>query len=226
MKARRAIVLLSGGLDSSTCLYWARSRGYRCEALSVVYGQRHLRELRSARAVARSAGVPWRMVRLELPWLKVSSLVDPRRRLPDVPLARIGRGPIPSTYVPARNTVLLAVAASLADSIGARALVSGANALDCSGYPDCRPAFHEAFEEVLAAGTRAGAQGRRIRVLAPLIGLDKRGIVRLALRLGVPLRLTWSCYKGGGRPCGDCDSCKLRARGFAEARVADPALRR
>ena len=222
-RPRRAIVLLSGGLDSSTCLYWAKARGYACEALSVLYGQRHERELASARAVARAAGVPWRAVRLSLPWLAVSSLVGRGKRLPDVPVAKIGRGGIPSTYVPGRNTLLLSVSASFADASGAQAIVTGANAIDFSGYPDCRPAFHHAFERVLAAGTRAGAEGRSIRVLAPLIKLDKSGIVRLAKRLRVPLELTWSCYKGGRRPCGACDSCKLRAKGFAEAGVEDPA---
>ena len=224
MKKRpRAVVLLSGGLDSSTCLYWARARGYACEAVSVLYGQRHARELKSARAVARSAGVPWRAVRFDLPWLKVSSLVGRGAKLPDVPLKRIGIGGIPSTYVPARNTIFLALAASLADATGAAAIVTGANFLDYSGYPDCRPAFHRAFEKTMAAGTRAGAEGRRIRVLAPLIKLDKKGVVKLARRLKVPLKLTWSCYAGRSRQCGRCDSCKLRANGFAQAGVEDPA---
>ncbi|MBI5202899.1 MAG: 7-cyano-7-deazaguanine synthase QueC [Elusimicrobia bacterium] len=216
---KRAVVLLSGGLDSSTCLYWAQREGWDCEAVSVLYGQRHARELDGARAIAKAARVPWRSVELELPWLKVSSLVSKSAKLPDLPLAKIGTGGIPSTYVPARNTVLLAVAASLADATGASAIVTGANALDFSGYPDCRPAFHRAFESVLREGTRSG----KIRVLAPLLRLDKEGIVRLALELGVPLGLTWSCYKGGRRPCGRCDSCKLRAKGFAEAQAIDPA---
>lgn len=219
----KAVVLLSGGLDSSTCLYWALRKGYACEGLSVFYGQRHAKELESARRVAKAAGVAWRSVRLELPWLGVSSLVDAKARLPDLPLEAIGAGGVPSTYVPARNTVLLAVAASLADATGASAIVTGANGLDNSGYPDCRPDFHAAFDRVLAKGTRAGEEGRKIRILAPLIRLDKAGIVRLARRLAVPLGLTWSCYKGGRTPCGRCDSCKLRAKGFAEAGVADPA---
>ena len=161
-------MLLSGGLDSSTCLYWALREGYACEAVSVLYGQRHARELDSAKAVAKAARVPWRPVALELPWLKSSSLVSRTAKLPDIPLSKIGTGGIPSTYVPARNTVLLAVAASLADASGASAIVSGANAQDYSGYPDCRPSFHRAFDRVLAEGTRAG----NIRVLAPLIRLD------------------------------------------------------
>lgn len=221
---RKAVVLLSGGLDSATCLYWARAQGYRPLALTVHYGQRHGRELRSARALARSAGAPLRAVRVALPWLGGSALVDPSRRLPDVPLARIGAGGIPSTYVPGRNTILLALAASLADAADAEAIVIGANALDYSGYPDCRPAFTRAFARVARLGTQRGSEGRGLRVLAPLLRKDKAAIVRLALRLKVPLALTWSCYAGGRAPCGRCDSCKLRAKGFAEAGLPDPAL--
>lgn len=220
---REAVVLLSGGLDSATCLYWARSRGWRCTALSVRYGQRHVREVSAARAIARKAETPLLEVRLKLPWLSVSSLVDGGKRLPDTPVSRIGRGAIPSTYVPARNTMLLAVGASLADARGAQAVVLGANCLDSSGYPDCRPAFLRAFGRVLARGTRMGAEGEGIRVLAPLLRLDKAGIVRLARGLKVPLALTWSCYRGGRRPCGACDSCRLREKGFEEAGFEDPA---
>lgn len=218
----KAVVLLSGGLDSTTCLYWAKARGWRPLALSVAYGQRHARELASARRVARAAGVELREVRLSLPWLGVSSLVDRSARLPDLSLPRIGRGGVPSTYVPGRNTLLLSLAASLADAEGAGAVVIGANVLDYSGYPDCRPAFLRAFETVARRGTRA----TRLRVLAPLLRLDKSGVVRLALKLGAPIGLTWSCYRGGRRPCGRCDSCKLRAKGFAEAGRTDPALER
>ena len=160
-----------------------------------------------------------------MPWLKSSSLVDRARRLPDVPLERIGRGGIPSTYVPGRNTVFLALAVSLADSIGAQAVVLGNNALDYSGYPDCRPEFVSAFERAARLGTRSGASGRRIRVFSPLARLDKKAIVRLALNVRAPLSLTWSCYRGARFPCGYCDSCKLRAKGFREAGVADPGMR-
>jgi len=222
----KAVVLLSGGLDSAACLWWARARGWSLTALSVDYGQRHARELSSARSLARAAGAAWERVRLPLPWLKTSSLVDPALKLPDVPLGRIGRGGVPSTYVPGRNTVLLSLAVSLADATGAAAVVTGANALDYSGYPDCRPAFHRAFERVARLGTRSGEEGRGIRVLAPLLRLDKTGVVRLARRLGVPLERTWSCYRGASKPCGACDSCKLRAKGFASAGFPDPALRR
>jgi 7-cyano-7-deazaguanine synthase len=216
---KKAVVLLSGGLDSTTALYWAKRRGYETVALSVHYGQRHARELKAARAVARAAGVKICEVRLELPWLNASSLLDKKQKLPDIPLSRIGRGGIPSTYVPGRNTIFLALGVSLADAIGARAVVLGANALDFSGYPDCRPAYLEAFGRVARLGTKT----RHIDILAPLKTLDKKGIVRLAEKVGAPLKLTWSCYEGGSRPCGRCDSCKLRAKGFAQARMEDPA---
>ncbi|MDD5658201.1 MAG: 7-cyano-7-deazaguanine synthase QueC [Elusimicrobia bacterium] len=225
MRRGRAIILLSGGLDSATALYWAAHRGYRTTALSVGYGQRHARELSCARRLARAAGADWVRVRLAPPWLRSSSLVDAARPLPDMPAARIGFGAIPSTYVPGRNAVLLALAVSLADARGAEAVVIGTNHRDCSGYPDCRPAFLRAFAKAVSLGTKRGALGRRLDILAPLQKLEKAGIVRLGLRLGVPLGWTWSCYRGGERPCGRCDSCKLRARGFREAGAADPALR-
>jgi 7-cyano-7-deazaguanine synthase len=223
---KRAIVLLSGGLDSATSLYWARAQGYAATALTVHYGQRHARELAAARALARRAGADWVPVRLALPWLKSSSLVDRSKRLPDLPAGRIGKGPIPSTYVPGRNTVFLSLAVSLADATGAEALVIGSNAQDYSGYPDCRPEFIAAFQKTARLGTRRGCEGKTLVLLAPLQRLDKAGIVRLAGRLKVPLELTWSCYQGGRRPCGRCDSCKLRARGFAAVGATDPALTR
>lgn len=216
---KKAVVLLSGGLDSTTALWWAKSKGYSSAALAVDYGQRHRRELKAARAVARRAGVPLHEVSLPLPWLKVSSLLDAKKELPDLPLSKIGSGGVPSTYVPGRNTIFLSLAMSLAEATGAEALVIGANALDYSGYPDCRPEFLHAFEEV----TRTT---RRLKILAPLLRLTKRGIVELAGKLRAPIELTWSCYAGKGKPCGKCDSCKLRAKGFAEAGRDDEALRR
>jgi len=224
MKNRKAVVLLSGGLDSTTALYWAKKKGYAPTALAVRYGQRHVRELAAARAVARRAGVPVHEVTLALPWLGGSSLTNKSLKLPKIALAKIGKGGIPSTYVPGRNTMFLSLAASLADSIGAHALVIGANALDYSGYPDCRPPFLNAFSKVAKLGTRVGAEGGSMKVLAPLLRLDKKGIVRLARRVGAPLELTWSCYAGGSKPCGTCDSCQLRAKGFREAGTEDPAL--
>lgn len=216
---KKAVVLLSGGLDSTTALYWARKRGYKAVGLAVLYGQRHAKELRAARAVARAARIALHEVTLRLPWLAGSSLTNKSLRLPDLPLAQIGSGGVPSTYVPGRNTIFLSLAASLADAAGADAVVIGANALDYSGYPDCRPAFTRAFETAARLGTRRAG----IRVLAPLLHLDKAGIVRLAKKVGAPLELTWSCYAGTPRPCGRCDSCKLRAKGFREAGQTDPA---
>lgn len=221
---KKAVVLLSGGLDSTTALYWAKARGYEPLCLSVLYGQRHAREMKAARLVAERAGAPLRVVHLALPWLEHSSLVNPDLTLPDVPAYLIGHGSIPSTYVPGRNTVFLALALSLADAEEAAAIVLGSNVQDYSGYPDCRPAFTRSFERVAKLGSRRGAEGRPLKVLTPLVKLDKKGIVRLAAKVRAPLELTWSCYLGASHPCGACDSCKLRAKGFAEAGVADPAL--
>lgn len=224
MSRKKAVVLLSGGLDSTTALYWAKSKGYEPVALAVRYGQRHVRELRAARAVARKAGAPLHEVSFTLPWLGGSSLTNKKLKLPEIALAKIGLGAIPSTYVPGRNTIFLALAASLADAIGAEAIVIGANALDYSGYPDCRPPFLDAFSKTARLGTKRGAEGKPLKVLAPLLRLDKRGIVRLAAKVKAPLSLTWSCYAGTSRPCGRCDSCQLRAKGFREAGAEDPAL--
>ena len=221
---KKAVVLLSGGLDSTTALYWAKGKGYAPVALAVRYGQRHVRELRAARAVAKMARTPLHEVSFALPWLEGSSLTNKKMKIPAIALAKIGRGGVPSTYVPGRNTIFLALAASLADAIGAEAIVIGANALDYSGYPDCRPPFLNAFTRTAQLGTKRGAEGKPLKVLAPLLHLDKKGIVRLARRVGAPLSLTWSCYAGGSRPCGTCDSCQLRAKGFREAGSEDPAL--
>ena len=224
MKKKTAVILLSGGLDSTTCLFWAQKKGYAPIALSIRYGQRHDRELRAARAVAKKAGVPLQEVSFSLPWLGGSSLTNRRLKLPEMALSKIGRGGIPSTYVPGRNTLFLSLAMSLADSVGAEVIVIGANALDYSGYPDCRPAFLDAFSKVARLGTRRGSEDKPLKILAPLLHLDKKGIVGLAEKVGAPLSLTWSCYAGGARPCGRCDSCKLRAKGFQEAGAGDPAL--
>jgi len=210
-------VLLSGGLDSSTVLYDALHRGYRCSCLIVDYGQRHRREIRSARAVARAAGCPAFMAKVRVPWAG-SALTDRRIRVPAArSLKQIGRG-IPSTYVPARNTLFLSLALGFAEATGARAVFIGANALDYSGYPDCRPGYYRLMRRVARVGTKAGAEGKSIQIVTPLIRLTKAQIIRKGFRLGVPYEKTWSCYLGGKRPCGRCDSCLLRAKGFEEAR--------
>jgi 7-cyano-7-deazaguanine synthase len=222
---KKAVVLLSGGLDSTTALYWAKAKGYMPIALAVRYGQRHHREMRAARLVAKAAGVPLHEVTFTLPWLQGSSLTNKKMKLPELALAKIGHGNIPSTYVPGRNTIFLSLGLSLADAIGAEVIVLGANALDYSGYPDCRPPFLNAFSKVAKLGTKRGTeQHKPLKVMAPLLHLDKKGIVELARRVKAPLKLTWSCYAGGASPCGRCDSCQLRAKGFREAGLEDPAL--
>jgi len=218
------VVLLSGGMDSATCLALAAAEGGPVYALTVDYGQRHRRELDSAAALARRYRVrEHTVVTLPIRRLLASSLTDRRRK---VPRAGVRRGRIPSTYVPARNTILLSVALGYAESRGADAIVIGANAIDYSGYPDCRPAFLRAFERLARLATKTGVEGRsRLKVRAPLLRKSKAGIVRWGTRLGVPWELTWSCYLGGRSPCGRCDSCRWRALGFAEAGVPDPLAR-
>lgn len=206
IRSSKAIVLLSGGIDSTTSLYYAIKQGYKCSALIFDYGQRHRREIRSAVAVAKRAKIPYQILRIKLPW-KGSSLLDRKIK---VPVKRKFKS-IPSTYVPARNTIFLSFALSYAEAIGAKAIFIGANAIDFSGYPDCRPAFYRAFRKVAQTGTKA----QKIKILTPLINLTKAQIVRLGMKLGAPLQLTWSCYQGGNKPCGVCDSCRLRQRGFS-----------
>ncbi len=220
---KKAIVLFSGGLDSTTCLYWAIAHGYECEALTVSYGQRHDREVLAAQMIARNLGIKHHLITLNLPWLSCCSLVDKNQTLPDVALEDIPKEGIPSTYVPGRNLMFLAIAGSLLDAAGADAIIAGPNAVDFSGYPDCTPAFFKAAADALNRGTKMGVT-EGIEVLAPLMRLSKTQIVQLAAKLKVPFELTWSCYAGGQKPCGHCDSCKLRAKGFAEAGIHDTSL--
>ena len=221
----RSIVLLSGGLDSYTAAAIARRDGFELYALTVAYGQRHARELDAARAVARDLGATEHLqLAVDLRGIGGSSLTSdaavPRDR--DVASARS----IPSTYVPARNTIFLSLALGWAEAIGSRDIVIGVNALDYSGYPDCRPEFIRAFESLASVATRAGVEGERVRVHAPLIRLTKAEIIRRGLDLGLDYSLTHSCYDpdASGAPCGRCDSCLLRAKGFSEAGAADPLL--
>lgn len=219
----RAIVLLSGGLDSSTCLLVARSEGLDVHALSFDYGQRHAIELERARSVAQRYGAAaHRVVRIDLPGPEASALTD--RSIP-VPRDSLGTVEIPITYVPARNTLFLAHAVSWGEVLGAQEIFIGANSLDYSGYPDCRPEFLESFERTANLGTRAGVQGSLVfRIRAPLLRLTKAQIVTLAADLGLDFALTSSCYEPGptGKPCRACDSCLLRQKGFGEAGVVDP----
>jgi len=225
-----AVVLLSGGLDSYTAAAIARADGYRLFALTLRYGQRHAREIDAARAVAAALGVE-RHVELDadLSVFGGSSLTTDAPIPKDRLLDRAGAlSDIPSTYVPARNTVFLALALAWAETLGARDIVIGVNALDYSGYPDCRPEFIEAFERLASLATAQGVGGARFRIHAPLQHLTKAEIIRKGLHLGLDYGLTHSCYDpgDGGRPCGRCDSCALRAAGFAQAGIADPLLLR
>lgn len=214
----RAIVLLSGGLDSATTLYYAKHKGYDVRALIFDYGQRHGKEISAARSVARAAGVPFEVVRIGMPW-KGSALLDLSVK---VPSHGVKKNVIPSTYVPARNIIFLSFAASFAEAVGARAIFIGANALDYSGYPDCRPKFFKAFQAALDQGLKTGVEQKGIRILTPLVDMTKAEIVQLGQKLGVPFAKTWSCYSGKDRICGVCDSCRLRAKGFSEAGTIDP----
>ena len=223
--ATRAVVLLSGGLDSATTLAIARAEGYECHALSFDYGQRHVCELESAKKVAAALGAVQHLtLRLDLRAIGGSALTADI----DVPKGRSDEAMstgIPVTYVPARNTIFLSHALAWAEVLGAQDVFIGVNAVDYSGYPDCRPEFTEAFEKLANLATQAGVEGKsRFRVHTPLIELSKAQIVARAYELNVDLSLTWSCYapETDGRACGLCDSCLLRKKGFAEARLADP----
>jgi 7-cyano-7-deazaguanine synthase len=220
--SRGAVVLLSGGLDSATSLLIAREEGFDLYALSFDYGQRHSAELDSARRLAAAYGArAHRVVKIDFPAAGSSALTDPSIA---VPRNALHREAIPITYVPARNTIFLAYAVAWGEGLAAFDLFIGANALDYSGYPDCRPEFLEAFEKTANLGTRAGVEGAGFRIHAPLLRLTKGEIVRKAAALGLDFAATSSCYDPGprGRPCGSCDSCQLRARGFQEAGLVDP----
>jgi 7-cyano-7-deazaguanine synthase len=224
--SRKAVLLLSGGLDSSTVLAMARARGFDPVCLCVDYGQRHAVELDRARGVAASMGVrDVRVVKLDLRAIGGSALTADIAVPKDRSAGEMSAG-IPVTYVPARNTVLLALALGLAESIGATDIFIGVNAVDYSGYPDCRPEFIRAFESLAALATKAGVEGARFQVHAPLSGMTKAEIIREGARLGVDYALTHSCYDPDeeGRACGRCDSCVLRRRGFEQAGVPDPTV--
>lgn len=218
-----AVALLSGGLDSSTALAISSEKGYDIVAVTFNYGQRHMRELDSARRIAEHYRVKSHVeIFLGMGPHLDSSLTRRDMDVPSDGAHTDGSSGIPSTYVPGRNMVFLSVASAIAEGIGADAVVIAANAVDFSGYPDCTPEFMEAFQKVLDVGTKRGVEGSPVRVEAPLLRMSKGDIVREAMRLGMPLELTWSCYSGGERGCGLCDSCRLRLRGFEEAGVEDP----
>lgn len=217
---KRAVVLLSGGLDSATTLALARTEVDACHALTVDYGQRHRQELDAARRVAAALGAQeHRVARFDLAWIGGSALTDSAIAVPDAPSEGI-----PVTYVPARNTVFLSLALAWAEVLDAQAIYIGANAVDYSGYPDCRPEYLEAFRRLAGLATRAGVEGRPTDIRAPLVRLPKAEIIRTGARLGVDYSLTVSCYDpdAEARACGVCDACRLRAQGFRAAGVPDP----
>lgn len=220
MSGRPAVVLLSGGLDSATVLALAAASGYRCHALSVRYGQRHYAELDAAKRIAAALGaVEHRIMSVDLAGIGGSALTDPALAIPETPAAGI-----PITYVPARNTLFLALALGWAEVLGSEDIFVGVNAVDYSGYPDCRPEFIESFERLARLATKAGVGGANLTIHAPLVRMSKADIVKTGLRLGVDFASTISCYQAdsAGRACGRCDSCRLRSAGFHDAGVPDP----
>lgn len=219
-QAPKAVVLLSGGLDSATVLALAKTQGYSCYALSVAYGQRHVAELNAASRIARKMGVvAHQIIHVNLDALGGSALTDVSIAVPEV----FATG-IPVTYVPARNTLFLSLALGWSEVVEAMDLFIGVNAVDYSGYPDCRPEFVEAFERLAQVATRAGDEGKRFKIHTPLINLSKAEIIHLGIQLGVDYAETVSCYQAdvSGRACGRCDSCRIRKQGFEQAGVADP----
>jgi 7-cyano-7-deazaguanine synthase len=219
----KAVILLSGGLDSSTVLYQAKADGYECYAISFDYQQRHRRELQSADAIARCANVKeHQVVSFDLRQWGGSALTDDSMDLPEHRCVDQMSQDIPITYVPARNTIFLSFGLSYAEAIDAQALYIGVNALDYSGYPDCRPDYIQAMQHVFELGTKQGREGQTIKIVTPLIDLKKTAIIELGNQLGVPWEKTWSCYAGGDVACGVCDSCQLRLAAFSELGLNDP----
>lgn len=223
MTKRFAVCLLSGGLDSTTALFTAQREGFTPLALTIDYGQLHRKEIESAKRIASHLVIEHQVVSIPLPW-GGSALLDSKIQMPENRSADQIPNEIPATYVPARNTIFLSIAASFAEARGAEAIFIGANALDYSGYPDCRLEYLISFEMLLKQGTKRGVEGNGIEIKAPLISLRKSEIVSIAQALSVPIEWTWSCYKGGEFPCGVCDSCILREKGFKEAGIQDPLI--
>jgi 7-cyano-7-deazaguanine synthase len=217
-KSKKAVILFSGGLDSTTVLYLARKKGYSCHCLFFDYNQRHKKELRSAIKISKKLGYPLKIVKISLPWV-TSPLIDSCMKIPDNAKVFAANRQLstvnflPPTYVPGRNTIFLSFAVSYAESIGAKSIFIGANAIDYSGYPDCRPKYISAWNKV------SNALGADIKIEAPLLKMTKAQIIKYGRKLHVPYQLTWSCYAGGEKPCGKCDSCRFRAKGFEEAGV-------
>lgn len=219
MDKKKAVVLLSGGLDSATTLAVAKNENYDIYAISFDYGQKHLRELEAAKKICARYKIKHKVIKVDLGWAR-SALTDKKIKIPEQ-REEIGKD-IPPTYVPARNLLFLSYALAFAESINAEAIFIGANARDYSGYPDCRPEFYRALQVAVEVGTKSGVEGKPVKIKYPLINLTKAEIIKKGLSLNVPYELTWSCYKGGKKACGKCDSCILRAKGFREANAKDP----
>jgi len=213
--SKTAVVLLSGGLDSATVLYLALAQGYKCQVLIFDYGQRHKQEVACAVKIAKASGCAYRILKIKFPW-KGSALLDKKIKVPEEIIPGV-----PATYVPARNIIFLSFALSLAEVIKAQAIFIGAHAQDYSGYPDCRGEFFKAFVKMSKVGIIAK---HKIQILAPLLNKNKSQIISLGRKLGLSFNLTWSCYRAGKRPCGKCDSCYYRAKGFKEAGLIDPLV--
>ncbi len=218
----KVVVLLSGGLDSATVLYYAKKKHFKAHCITFQYGQRHKKEINFAKRLALKTNSDWKLLDISFPW-KGSSLIDKNMILPK---RKRAVHDIPSTYVPGRNIIFLSYAVSYAEAIGAKKIFIGANQIDYSGYPDCRGSFLQAFSNAIKKGTKAGVTGNAIKIEAPLLDKNKREIVELAVKLKVPLKYTWSCYKGAKFPCGKCDSCLLREKGFKQAKIKDPTLKK
>jgi 7-cyano-7-deazaguanine synthase len=224
-ESKKAVVILSGGLDSTTCMGIAKDQRYELYPITFDYGQRHRIEIENARKVAEYYGVSHRHKIIALGFLRDfggSALTDEHIEVPDMTKETVRDGEIPVTYVPGRNLLFLSIATSYAEVTGSQAIFIGVNALDYSGYPDCRPEFIHKVEEVIALATKVGAEGKAIRIETPLIRMSKADIIREGTRLQVPYHLTTSCYNGKEQACGVCDSCRLRLKGFAEAGLTDP----
>lgn len=225
---RKAVVLLSGGIDSTVTLYWAKEKGFDCSCLIFDYGQRHRREIQAAKIIAEMTGCPAEVIKFSLPWggsvLLGGQKREDRSQKTEVRSRKsegAGKENIPATYVPARNTIFLSFALSFAEVIGAGSIFIGANAMDYNGYPDCRPEYYEVYEELIKIGTRLGVEERPIKIQTPLINKTKAEIISLGMRLKVPFEQTWSCYEGGELLCGKCDACLLRAKGFSDAGIKE-----